>query len=456
MSHVDNKAIKIPSDHYVGFQKRQGDDVPLAFMTIDGTDKAAEKRKATVDAWAKGNTWQAHSKQATLTPKSLVNKPLSGFKMGRNISYGSGWDSRHDKWRLEDPRGFQLEISSGNLQQIMQLCTIEKGEILEQCIWGRLGQENILIPISSPVYTTAAANTERLNSKATIRDAKPGYHLVFKNGDEATYFGKMFAFGFATKERYTDANGHEQYRQNKPGNFKTFNEKPIHTYGLLDKDGKITRIVMRDSLTLSEIRVADELTQSDACVEINKVIAKQGTGVMDTPGKWTGGYGYDRILQVTPEIIDATGFSHVMGLKKLGNTDETTEFLEEHKLNNPYDYSTNHVLVNIGDDWTKTSFNREWKKPPAHAHFHAPHPIHMNDHSHSKLDTDKLINDHFIDYIRVMSEATSGWGFSSRRYETNVQLKWAKYAHTDATYYKLIANYTSFSGADMFIDYTYG
>ena len=52
---MDNKSIKFPDKHYVGFQSRPSvDEVPLGFMTPFGTDKAFEQRKSTVDTWAAG------------------------------------------------------------------------------------------------------------------------------------------------------------------------------------------------------------------------------------------------------------------------------------------------------------------------------------------------------------------------------------------------------------------
>ena len=450
MVSVDNKAIKIPDTHYVGFQKRQGDGVPLGFMTIDGTDKASLKRKATVDNWARGNTWQAHSKQATLPAKTFDNKPLVGFKMGKNISYGSGWDSRHDKWRIEDPRGFELEITSGNLEEIMRLCTIERGEILEQCIWGRLGTENILIPISSPIYTTAAANTDRLNSKGTIRDAKPGYHLVFKNGDEGTYLGKMCAFGYSYMERYMTPHGYESTRRLKAQNFRTLNEKPVHTYGVLNKEGQIHRIVMRDSLALSAVNPATELTQDEACDTVNKLIQNMGTSIMDTPGKW--GSGYERVLQVAPSKIDPTTFVHSFEKKKLGTTDETEDFIKAHKASE-YDYYSNYVIANIDDDWVKANFNVGWKTS---TYAHSKTPIAFDDHNHTKLDNDALERFEFKD-ITVMEKVTGYSGFYGRNSEREVpvKVKWAGKTPADVTFYKIVGNFKTFSGVDMFVDYTY-
>lgn len=443
MSHVDNKAIKIPTDHYVGFQKRQGDDVPLAFMTIDGTDKAAEKRKATVDAWAKGNTWQSHSKQATLAPKSLVNKPLSGFKMGRNISYGSGWDSRHDKWRLEDPRGFQLEISSGNLQQIMQLCTIEKGEILEQCIWGRLGQENILIPISSPVYTTATANTDRMNKKGTIKDAKPGSKLIFVNGDEGIYIGKTYASGYDYDYEYSKRNGYSDYEDKKiTRTFKTFNEKTIHTYVLLDKDGKWSKIMMRDSLKLSEVVDGEDWTLEEACDKANEAVGLNKV-YTDLPNK----YNKARVLQFSPQPVNDWS-NYEFFVKEIGSYKDYTEELNNERVS----YSSYIVIKAPTGEFGFCHFY----------HYDKTQPLSVNDFRQPrKIDRDAFFKDFRI--VRLSKEEEyetyqHSWNYNSAKIKktrtVNDYLGVKGMNVDDIIFFKLKGRYTTFSGKVLERDHT--
>ncbi|MNR88520.1 hypothetical protein D3C72_194580 [compost metagenome] len=436
MTSVDNKAIKIPSDHYVGFQKRQNDDVPLAFMTIDGTDKAAIKRKATVDAWAKGNTWQSHNKQATLAPKSLVNKPLSGFKMGRNISYGSGWDSRHDKWRLEDPRGFQLEISSGNLQQIMQLCTLEKGEILEQCIWGRLGNENILIPISSPVYTTAAANTDRMNKKGTIKDAKPGSKLIFVNGDEGIYVGKTFASGYNYSSEYRKKGGYDYDNRIVTRDFTSFNEKAIHTYYLVDKDGNPTRVMMRDSLKLSEVIDGEDLTIEQTCDYVNSLIANKSFYV-DLPNKYSSA----RVLQFSPALVtDHSSFEFF--IKEIATFDDLIELTD--KSVNQY-YHTNYTIVKTPDDlYGYGHFYKDPNNPPTTAMFRSPRRIEKDALFNNKEKVMMSKEEKYMAYQNT-------WSYSGPQVEKfrtvadNLDLK--AWQISDLSFVKIMGRYTTFSGA---------
>ena len=202
-----NKAISVPTQHYVGFSKRGDDEIPLGFMVPDGEDAGALKRKKTVDDWAS----RSHNK---IDATSFENAPQIGFKLGRNIRHGGyGWGQGNVKWRIEDPRGFELEISSPNLAQVMTCTVIEQGEILEACVWGRLGAENILLPVSSDVYKAAVSNTERMNTKASLKDLKIGDYVTMQNGDEGEFMGSFFMIEV---ERY----GGE--RKAKFGNKKKF------------------------------------------------------------------------------------------------------------------------------------------------------------------------------------------------------------------------------------------
>lgn len=183
----DDLNIKIPDQHYVGMQKRNSDELPLGFMTPDGTDAAAVKRKGTVDSWANGR-W---GKEATLPAQTFTNGLMSGFSMVRSIKR-YGWNGGNVVWRIADPRGFELEINSNNLAQILRYCTIDHGEILDKCIWGRLGADNILIPEGSEVYQNAVRNTARVARKVSAKEVKRGMKIQLQNGTIGIYLGSYY------------------------------------------------------------------------------------------------------------------------------------------------------------------------------------------------------------------------------------------------------------------------
>lgn len=291
----DNKAIKFPAKHYIGFQARPSvDELPLAFMTPDGTDKAAEKRKATVDSWAKGYGYDGRNEAEDKLPaQSYENKPMIGFKMGRSIRHGGGgWGQGNVKWRIEDPRGFELEITSPNLAQIMNFSTIEKGEILEECIWARLGAENILVPVDSDVYRATVRNTERMAKSASMKDINIGDHAVLQNGDEGTYYG---AFYIANTDRYSNYS-HKLI----------FSGKKRHVF-LMQRPGSDGNTSVRffkavASPKLSELFEGTAMTHEEAEGEVNKLI-QQGVELNEA------GQSYNSAIGVSIEQIDASMFT---------------------------------------------------------------------------------------------------------------------------------------------------
>lgn len=260
----ENKDIKFPESHYVGFQVREGvDGVPLGFMTPDGKDQAATKRKTTVDNWVKG-----YGNTKTLPAKTFENKPMSGFKLGRNVRHGYGWGQGNVKWRIEDPRGFELEISSPNLAAILECATIEKGEILEKCMWARLKGDNILVPVSSDVYKAAQENSERVSKSASLKDLKPGNGVVLQNGTVGIFVG---AFYTLTKGSYS--------RDKSPrwGDKKRFF---VRTETDTD-DGKATSYEVIASMKLSEIDSSTSSTLEAGEKEINEFASKRSNGYFD-------------------------------------------------------------------------------------------------------------------------------------------------------------------------------
>lgn len=180
--------LKIPAKHYVGMVARQNEKLPLAFLTPYGKDSSAKKRMATVDDWVSNNRrWY---KQTPLPTMVIDNTPLSGFKITSDIrttSYGG-----LDKWRIEDPRGFELEITSANLARLMSIGMIDRGEINDQCVWARIGGNNVLLSTSTNEYREAISNTAVAGMTASWKDAKVGNGVVLQNNLRGVWLGKMY------------------------------------------------------------------------------------------------------------------------------------------------------------------------------------------------------------------------------------------------------------------------
>lgn len=192
----DEKRIKFPDQHYVGF--RQDTQVLTKFLTPEGTDSGAKKRKESVDRWVEqGSTRYDHTLKEYVkkeTPPSITvdNVPLEGFGIEQRLNRGGSWYGNQDKWKVEDPRGFQLEISGSNLQKIIESTTIVNGLIQGPCIWARLGPENILVPVGTDVYQNAVANTTRAKKSTDIKSLSVGDYVIMQNGTEGQYLGQYY------------------------------------------------------------------------------------------------------------------------------------------------------------------------------------------------------------------------------------------------------------------------
>lgn len=412
MSYSANLNINIPTTHYVGFQKRS-ETLPLGFMTPDGTDKAAMKRKSTVDSWAKG-----YGQTKSLPAKSMENKPMTGFKFGRNISGGgSGWNSRHDKWRVQDPRGFELEITSGNLEVIMRACTVEKGEVLEQCIWARLGSDNILLPLDTEEYRKATANTQRLGSKGSVRDIVPGSKMVFKNGHKATFVGRIFLFGYNYRTRnegntrnYWDG----YYTYTREPEYKVLNDKALFAY--LDQNG---RLVARSSLNIATIDNSDEKTATEMLELANDKLLNSDNNI-DLTDTWSD----YRILQLLDSNVAPAGFTAQRKLVLIGDFNQA-----EADFKKKYNYCHRHVLVQHPSGlWGFGYMSSSYK----FANF-VP----------QELDESALINDGRI-IRRWKAAQRTYWGTSGRPDSVNLDMTGIK--ETDIQCYNLMLEYTNYLG----------
>lgn len=189
-----NLTIKIPSQLYVGISSNETkNNVPLGFMTPYEPNLAAfEKRKSTITEWVNSRS-RYYRRYCKLVPKEPIivdNIPQEGFRIAKDIRRVY-WGGGNVVWRIEDPRGFELEISSSNLARIIDCSIIENGIIRDACVWGRDGAKNILLPISSEPYKQAFENTKRIAKKVNLKDVNIGDTVLLKNGMIGVYAGAV-------------------------------------------------------------------------------------------------------------------------------------------------------------------------------------------------------------------------------------------------------------------------
>ncbi len=198
-------SILISDKMYVGYQLRTDHrdiETPtkLGFATylpIDDSGKqetAYNKRVSTIDSWAQG--YRNKSPQAA---EILDNDLLEGFKIAREVRR-FGWGSGNVLWRIEDPRGFELEISSANMASVMACTTMIEGVIQGKCKWGWNtvgGSKVVLLPEASEPYQEAIENTRVKQQKTIpIKDVPIGSGVNLKNGVEGVYCGSLHYIKF--------------------------------------------------------------------------------------------------------------------------------------------------------------------------------------------------------------------------------------------------------------------
>lgn len=273
--------ITIPEKHYLGMRKEDG--FPLGFLTPHGTDAAAKKRIASVDKWAQSG-YGGKLKSAV-----LPNDPVTGFKFSsgiRSSSYGG-----YDNWRILDPRGFELEISSGNVAKLMSVCIIDNGEIQEQCVWGREGSVNVLLSVTSEAYQEAVKSTKIKATKNSWKNAKPGNKVVLNNGEIGRWYGVLTPVIQVTTNNSA----------------KFVRGKPCHVFLMEWKiQGGQSGITMR---LLANPKLAEVLdNETNTPEEIFNIVNDKNRDYPRTPGNYCVGTVHALIrdtAEVTYEVIDS-------------------------------------------------------------------------------------------------------------------------------------------------------
>jgi hypothetical protein len=267
--------IVVPAELYVGYSKRHGTEAEyLGFATYKEDNAAFRKRQGTVLSW---------SNAKDKTADTFDNKPREGYRMSKNVTHGGGWNDTTTWWRVVDPRGFEIEISSGNVAKLFQYTDILKGEIQGECVYGwdkGNGSKIVLLPVNSEIYIDSQKSTERHYAKSlNIKDLELGDWVDLKNGTKGTFMGKI---NYAYKNVDT-----RHYRE------KTFDNvycqvKFASAYVIIEEDSGALYFVMtpkvinaKDGKTkYTKERVVDILNG-----KLKKKVAIHEAGSSGNPGK---------------------------------------------------------------------------------------------------------------------------------------------------------------------------
>jgi len=201
-----------------GFKGIQGLDQEityLGFMSPAGTDAAAKKRYSTQMDWAYYSYrsdyryqinketgeylfYNRHTNEQVelpeeLKPKTFDNEVLFGFRIAKSVRRYY-WGGGNVVWRIEDPRGFELEITSSNMAKIMIECQVDHGVIQGKCVWARMGTQNLLVPVETEMYKEIVKRTQQRKNVGTLslKDIKIGNVVeVYKHEGHFKYYGPL-------------------------------------------------------------------------------------------------------------------------------------------------------------------------------------------------------------------------------------------------------------------------
>jgi hypothetical protein len=202
-NHELNAKMKIFSQLYVGLRDQGKDSPKLGFATPFEKGSAFEKRKVTVDNWAKTTVYDYETKQykkPTLETTMVDNDLQEGFRVTDDVKRVY-WGGGNVVWRVFDPRGFELEIPSANLMAIIQVSGIGEGGLIPgRCCWGRDVATNILLHEKSDVYLNAIKNAEDIKKAKEVHSKERivGAKYVLQSGDTGVYLGKFRVHSLST------------------------------------------------------------------------------------------------------------------------------------------------------------------------------------------------------------------------------------------------------------------
>ena len=161
----------------------------LAYMTYYENNSAFASRRATGFNWAR-------SKTNTPADSGVIidNIPVTGFYIGSSVSR---WSTSNKLYRVHDPRGFVVEVPTDNIATLLHHCTVVKGIVQEECVWGREGTNHILLPVNSEPYLETLKKMDIVKNKLIpMSEIKVGDIIKLFNMPDYTYT-------FAGKIKYT-------------------------------------------------------------------------------------------------------------------------------------------------------------------------------------------------------------------------------------------------------------
>ena len=150
------------------------------------------KMQTTGRSWARGYTGLDRQERIPVDGEEAVidNTPTNGIYIGSSVAR---WSTSNKLFRVSDPRGFTVEVPTDNIATLLHHTTVVNGIVQEECVWGREGNNHILLPVNSEPYLKTLGQMDTLANKLIpIKDLKVGDVVkFFEDKTEYYYAGKL-------------------------------------------------------------------------------------------------------------------------------------------------------------------------------------------------------------------------------------------------------------------------
>jgi hypothetical protein len=161
----------------------------LAYMTYYQKDSAFENRKST------GLNWSGIKEDEA---EVYDNLPIQNFIIAESVSR---WSTQNKLFRVIDPRGFTVEVPTGNISNLLKYTTVIKGVVQEECVWGREVNNHVLLPVGSEPYLKSKEDTKTNSEKISFSKLDEGNTVsMYIGGGNYRYLGK-FKMKWSIKKR---------------------------------------------------------------------------------------------------------------------------------------------------------------------------------------------------------------------------------------------------------------
>jgi len=190
--------IIIPKKIKVGFQERSDVYSKKLGYVIYNDDKV----------WRKEKSWEGW-RDKSIEPQEFENNLSTGFTINLNKGgVGSGysrWDTRMEKIRVYDQRGFEFEITLPNLLYILQNSSCVKGKGIDSaCCFGWDGKDLVLIPEEAPEYQEMLEFNELQTKKVSRKELVQGGIYIDNKNEKGTFVEDNYFYDGEGNKRVTD------------------------------------------------------------------------------------------------------------------------------------------------------------------------------------------------------------------------------------------------------------